>query len=230
MCNDALALSLKGSERDNNQDFSINGKRKDDKELWIIADGATCAENSGSFVSEFCSRFLETWLTRKPLVDIVDIFPLLKEIHEQIRRDFILSKGCVLLLIVDPQNEEQHCFYLGDCRLGAVYESDTFSNINWVTYPHSLTYTEVGANEETLCKAPNRHVLFNILNARRFKQPTHTILRLDLKKPIILATDGFWSIFPARLPRNLTQYEISKYFDETPWTDDCSVLIRIPNV
>lgn len=229
MSDKPIALSLKGADRDQNQDFSISGKRGDGAELWIVADGATSAKKSGEFVSTLCRLFHKDWLTRNPFVKSAEISALLKDIHNQIRRDFILSKGSILLLIIDPECEEQHCFYLGDCRLGTIDTGEMYNDISWVTHPHSLTYREVGDNEDKLCNDPGRHMLYHIFNARRFEQPVYLPLRLDLSKPLILASDGFWSHFPSRLPQNLTYEEVAQFLKKSTWSDDCSVLIRVPS-
>lgn len=223
MSSKSITVTFKGTERAINQDFSSYCESDDGKEFWIIADGSTNAQNSGKFVATFCSQLRDQWLATQAPANESDIQALIKQIHSQLQRDFICSKGSFLLLVISA--DIQHCFYLGDCRVGSI-EGNA---IIWHTYPHSLLYREVGNDEEKLCNDAARHTLFNILKGRRFSEPTYKALRLDLNKPLILASDGFWSCYPAKIPKCLTEDAVNQHLKSLESSDDCTVLIRIEN-
>lgn len=218
-----ISSTLKGTERPVNQDFSAYCKSDDGKEFWIIADGSTNAKSSGDFVASFCSLLRAQWLAAQGPATEDDIQALIKHVHRQIHRDFIYSKGSFLLLVIEENI--QHCFYLGDCRIGTIEGND----ITWLTYPHSLTYRSEGCDEKMLCTDPDRHTLFNVLKGVRFSRPTYKALQLDLNKPLILASDGFWSYHPAQLPEPLTEEAVNEHLETLIFTDDCTVLIRNAN-
>ncbi|EJL6790238.1 hypothetical protein VB602_05570 [Vibrio parahaemolyticus] len=219
----SIALTFQGTERTVNQDFTTYCESDDGKEFWIIADGSTNAKDSGDFVTAFCSQLREQWLAAQSPVTEYEIQSLIKDVHSQIQRHFICSKGSFLLLIIE--DNIQHCFYLGDCRVGSIEGND----IRWQTYPHSLTYRNVGNDEKKLSTDPDRHTLFNVLKGVRFSKPAYNALQLDLNKPLILASDGFWSCYPAQLPQLLTKEVLSEYLQTLEFTDDCTVLIRMAN-
>ena len=219
----SIVLTLKGTKQAVNQDFSAYCESDDGKEFWIIADGSTNAKDSGDFVAAFCSQLSEQWLSAQAPATEDDIQALIKHVHSQIQRDFICSKGSFLLLIIEENI--QHCFYLGDCRVGSIEGN----NIRWQTYPHSLTYRNVGSDEKSLCTDPARHTLFNVLKGIRFSKPTYKALQFDLNKPLILASDGFWSLHPAQLPQPLTEKAVNEYLQPLAFKDDCTVLIRMAN-
>ncbi|HAS6212769.1 TPA: hypothetical protein I7185_20870 [Vibrio vulnificus] len=216
----SIDLTIKGSERAVNQDFAAYCESDDGKEFWIIADGSTNAKDSGDFVAAFCSQLREQWLAAQAPVTEDGIQALIKHVHSQLQRDFICSKGSFLLLVIET--DTQHCFYLGDCRVGSIEGNE----IRWQTYPHSLTYRKVGSDEERLCNDPARHTLFNVLKGVRFSKPTYKALQLDLNKPLILASDGFWSCHPLQLPQLLTEETVNEYLQNLEFSDDCTVLIR----
>ncbi|MCD6678740.1 hypothetical protein [Vibrio cholerae] len=219
----SIALTFRGTERAVNQDFSTYCESDDGKEFWIIADGSTNAKDSGDFVATFCSQLRDQWLMAQAPVTEYDIQALVKHVHSQIQRDFICSKGSFLLLVIEA--DTQHCFYLGDCRVGSIENNE----IIWQTYPHSLTYRKVGSDEERLRNDPARHTLFNVLKGVRFSKPTYKALQLDLNKPLVLASDGFWSCHPVQLPQLLTKETVNEYLKSLEFSDDCTVLVRMAN-
>lgn len=221
MSNKAISLSIKGVDQDINQDYlehCIAGKAK---EFWVIADGSTNAKESGAFVKVFCDGLRENWLKLQTPITRKDLLCAIKTVHRQIQRDFICAKGSFLLLVIEP--EIQHCFYLGDCRIGLIEES---GHIEWQTYPHSLTFSAVGPDEEKLRKDPDRHTLYKSLKGIRLSEPTYEELHLDLSKPLILASDGFWCQESVQIPELLTEESVSAYLQNLKFSDDCTVLIR----
>lgn len=217
-----IQTSYKGLARNGNQDtcyvLNVEGK-----ELLFIADGSTNAPNSKEFVDEFCSEFSKLWVESNATIAFGEIEKIFRLVHEKIRLRFICSKGSFLLLLVEQESDIQHCFFLGDCRVG--YISNT--KINWLNFPHSFTYAEGYRDEETLCCSPKRHFLYKTLAGKRYENPEYLRLRLDLNQPLILATDGFWSNFPSTIPVPLVEDSIDQYVHYLNSLDDASIIIRI---
>ncbi|MDP2522001.1 hypothetical protein Q8W30_05395 [Neptunomonas phycophila] len=220
MSSRAISLSIKGADQDVNQDYLGHCIAGETKEFWVIADGSTNAKKSGAFVKKFCDGLRKNWLDLPAPITGDDMLCLMRTIHRTMQRDFICAKGSFLLLVIE--SEMQHCFHLGDCRIGIIEQG----NIIWKTYPHSLAYTIDGADEERLRKDPDRHTLYKSLMGKRFSEPAYETLHLDLSKPFILASDGFWCQDSVQLPHLLTEDSVSSYIQSLKLSDDCTVLIR----
>jgi len=220
--NNSIHVSQEGLERENNQD-SAAFCFLEDRELWVIADGVTNAKDSGKFMSLFCKEIKNQWLANNAPVEIDQINDLIKSVHEKIRRLYICGKGSFLLLIIDISADLQHCFYIGDCRIGVI----TNNGISWKNFPHSLVYANGERDEKKLCEDPSRHTLYHVFKAKRFQVPEYHSLQLDLSKPFILATDGYWSNFPAQLPVALSFSSISDHLKKLEGKDDSTIVIRL---
>jgi len=222
MLPNSLSVSLQGNERKYNQDFAISCVVKG-REFWLIADGATNAKNSGEFMSSFGNKLMQQWTNNDTPVDEASIRELIIKVHSQIQRDFICAKGSFLLLIVEPTEGRQHCFYMGDCRVGIAHNG----NVYWQNYPHSLIHAKGEINEARLCEDPYRHTLFKVLKGKRLENPEYKCFQLDLANPLILATDGYWNNYPAKLPTTLTESTIHNNLKDLNCSDDATVLIRL---
>lgn len=222
----SISISLKGENNSENQDFAISHVREDGAELWLIADGATKAKKSGEFVKILCEKLSEIWINTRPFLTVDDIPNILLQVHNNIKRDYICSKGCLLIFASGRDLNDQRCFYLGDCRLGILEKTETENKISWLTYPHSLIYSLEGKNEEKLCLDSDRHILNYILKGKRFEVPKELQISINPETPFILASDGFWSHYPAFLPLDLTKKNIENFLQSLNPKDDCTVLIR----
>lgn len=211
----AVQFTRQGKERSENQDYATCFI-DEEKELWVIADGATNAAASGEFVRTYCESLM-TLLCAMPLPWSHNaILTCFKTLQSRLQRHFICARGSFLLLVIEHQQATQHCFYLGDCRLGISQAGD----ITWMTQPHSLAVVEGITDEVQLCQAAQRHLLFKQLSVRRYIMPEYRQLTLPLDSPIILATDGFWSQHPATITIDPQTMATT--------ADDLTLLIRLP--
>ena len=223
MMNEGIVITLKGTERASNQDFAAwhIGQRN---EIWIIADGATGAKDSGLFVSTFCEEIIQHLASVSDKMLPVIVFDLIETIHSNIRKKFICSKGSFLLFIIDRETKEQHCFFLGDCRIGALTEN----SIKWSVLPHNMVVAQQITDEDKICMLPERNILFKTLSGRRLKRPEYLQLNLDLSLPVILATDGFWSLLPANLSEEVSHSSLYSWLEMKKYrADDLTVLLRV---
>ncbi|MEY8770229.1 hypothetical protein AB6T85_07290 [Erwinia sp. ACCC 02193] len=220
--NEGLILTFQGAERADNQDFASwhIGQRN---EIWIIADGATKAKDSGHFVTSFCEKILLSLSSVAKKITAPLVFNLIETVHADIRKDFICAKGSFLLFIVDRETKTQHCFFLGDCRIGTIQNT----GIKWATFPHNMVVAQQITNEERIRTSLERHLLFRQLIARRFERPDYIQLDLDLSLPIIMATDGFWSDCSLIISEKLTGTTLCEVFkSKQNRPDDATMLLR----
>ncbi|WP_342754725.1 protein phosphatase 2C domain-containing protein [Pantoea sp. MBD-2R] len=223
MMNEGILITLKGTERASNQDFATwhIGQRN---EIWMIADGATGAKDSGLFVSTFCEEIIQNLASVSDKILPAVVFDSIETIHSSIRKKFVCSKGSFLLFIVDRETKEQHCFFLGDCRIGTLTEG----NIKWSVLPHNMVVAKQITDEHKICTLPERNILFRKLSGRRLERPEYLQLRLDLSLPVILATDGFWSLLPVNLPEEISHSSFHSHLEmKKNRADDLTVLLRV---
>ncbi|PRD12470.1 hypothetical protein [Pantoea coffeiphila] len=214
--------SLKGSLRDSYQDYA-NFHIGENAEIWIIGDGATNAKDSGEYISSFCNSLLACLLSWGGRLTVAHVPDAINMIHEKIKRRFICAKGSFLLLFIEKKTDVQHCFYLGDCRVGQVLGGI----ITWHIQPHSMPLALGACDEHQLCFHPQRHILFRQLTARRLERPDYRQLSLDLSLPVVLATDGFWCNYPAALPGELSSEALSTCLNgQKNASDDMTIVIR----
>lgn len=219
---EGIISSLQGNQHAEFQDYATFylGEKT---EIWLIADGATNATGSGQFISMFCEGLVENLSTSDDTLTPANVLEAITSIHHDIRKDFICAKGSFLLFIVDNASGLQHCFFLGDCRIGSVKDGLT----EWRSLPHSLSISQQVQDEQQLCQHPERQILFKTLSARRLAEPEYLQLNLDLSLSVVLATDGFWSNFPARLPNTLTKTNLHSYLQQLQnQSDDITALVR----
>lgn len=219
-----IVVSIKGEGREVNQDYA-SYLVCEKHELWIVADGATGAKNSGQFVSVFCSELMRLLNAFQGGFESEAVRETIAIIHKKIQREYVCAKGSFLLLIIDKRKALQHCFSLGDCRVGNYQRG----KIHWHTHPHNMVVAMQIFDEEAICLRPERHILFRQLSGRRLDKPKYECLSLNLSAPIIIATDGFWSHLPATLPDELSVEEIESYLlVKEKKVDDMTVMIRLP--
>lgn len=84
--------------------------------------------------------------------------------------------------------------------------------------PHEELY-------ESFC----HNILFKQLTDRRLEQPEYMQLNSDLSRPIIMATDGFWSDVELSRLHILSCSALQHYLETRSSTDDLTVLIRPGN-
>ncbi|MEJ4046703.1 hypothetical protein [Erwinia sp. SLM-02] len=219
---EGIITSLKGSLRDSYQDYA-NFHIGENAEIWIVADGATNAKDSGEFISLFCASLLGSLLSWGDRLAVKHVPDAINMTHEKIKRRFICAKGSFLLLFIDKKTDVQHCFYLGDCRVGQVMDGA----ITWHTQPHSLPLALGALDEQQLCLHSQRHVVFRQLTARRLEKPDYLQLSLNLSLPVVLATDGFWCNHPAALPDELSSEALITHLNgQKNTSDDMTIVIR----
>jgi len=151
------------------------------------------------------------------------VLQLIKDLHQKIQRKYICAKASILLFIIDHKNRIQHCFFLGDCRIGELLEN----TIQWKNTPHNLFVALQGTDEQKMCASQERNVLFKQLTGKRFVVPEYIRLNLDLTKPVVMATDGFWSNYPNTLPADLNTSSLQTYLGiQKDKGDDITILAR----
>lgn len=224
MTSNVLHVSIKGSKQTVNQDFVMHASSPD-RTFFLVADGASNAVRSGNYMTKFCHDLAEEWTSNNNPIDHVIIIGLIEKVHQSLIRDFIGAKGSFILLICDHNNDVGHCFYLGDCRLGIMPNSQ----IEWLNQPHSLAVAKGLNDEKSLCSSASRHVLYRMLRAKRFEEPAYFTFK-GLSQVIVLATDGFWSNYPSVLPIPICLTTLESFIEHIESEDDASLLISIPNV
>ncbi|MEN4979848.1 protein phosphatase 2C domain-containing protein [Erwinia billingiae] len=221
-----IVVSLKGDGREVNQDYAayvVSEKH----ELWIVADGATGAKDSGQFVAVFCRELMRLLDDFQRGFESEAVRAAIASIHKKIQKEFVCAKGSFLILIIDKSKALQHCFSLGDCRVGNYLNG----KIHWNTLPHNMVVAMQIFDENAICLRPERHILFRQLLGRRLDNPEYQRLSLDLLAPVIIATDGFWSHLPTTLPDQLSAQEILGYLSvKERIVDDMTVMIRLPEL
>lgn len=219
-----IVVSLKGDWREVNQDYAayvVSEKH----ELWIVADGATGAKDSGPFVAVFCRELMHLLDDFQRSFEPEAVRAAIASIHKKIQKEFVCAKGSFLILIIDKSKALQHCFSLGDCRVGNYLHG----KIHWHTLPHNMVVALQIFDEDAICSRPERHILYKQLSGRRLDNPEYEHLNLDLSAPVIIATDGFWSHLPTTLPDQLSAEEIQRYLSaKERKVDDMTVMIRLP--
>ena len=83
-------------------------------------------------------------------------------------------------------------------------------------------------DEDKICMLPERNILFKTLSGRRLERPEYLQLNLDLSLPVILATDGFWSLLPANLSEEVSHSSLYSWLEMKKYrADDLTVLLRV---
>lgn len=219
-----IAGTIKGRDRETNQD-TCSTLTVGNTMVMFVADGATNSYKSGEFMYAFCECTLRQLSAMNNSVTREDIESSLASAHAEVRLSFPAAKGSYLLLVIDPSQNQQMCFYKGDCRVGLVEETQ----ICWLNFPENIPYAEGITEEELLCSSPDRHTLYKCLKSRRYEEPSYLELNLDLNKPIILATDGFWSKHPATLPPFINESNVQQHIMNLNCGDDATAIIRVAN-
>lgn len=216
--------TVKGRDRETNQDtcctLSVGSTL-----VMLVADGATSSYKSGEFMYAFCESTLKHLSTMNNGMTREDIESSLASAHAEVQLSFPAAKGSYLLLVIDPNQNQHMCFYKGDCRVGLAEDSQ----ICWLNFPENIPYAKGVTEEELLCSSPDRHTLYRCLKSRRYEEPSYLELNLDLNKPIVLATDGFWSKHPAALPSLINESNVQQHIMDLNCGDDATAIIRVSN-